>query len=142
MQEYGFSAKFSDFFGNPPIPYSDCFPKLSSFKRTYTRNTGAGDTGSGLTAQGGADIYLPFFIQTAEEPHHRLDLRPNEQCIDRRIQQQDSMAHTPAIWLSRRILSQIEDLSTSLDSASKGALIYGSKRRRDKKWWQGPGSNR
>ena len=52
MQEYGFSAKFSDFFGNPPIPYSDCFPKLSSFKRTYTRNTGAGDTGSGLTAQG------------------------------------------------------------------------------------------
>ena len=35
MQEYGFSAKFSDFFGNPPIPYSDCFPKLSSFKRTY-----------------------------------------------------------------------------------------------------------
>ena len=35
MREYGFSAKFSDFFGNPPIPYSDCFPKLSSFKRTY-----------------------------------------------------------------------------------------------------------
>ena len=68
MQEYGFSAKFSDFFGNPPIPYSDCFPKLSSFKRTYTRNTGAGDTGSGLTAQGGG-IYLPFFTQTAEEPN-------------------------------------------------------------------------
>lgn len=42
------------------------------------------------------------------------------------------MAHTPAIWLSRRILSQIEDLSTSLDSASEGALIYGSKRKRDK----------
>lgn len=42
------------------------------------------------------------------------------------------MTHTPAIWLSRRILSQIEDLSTSLDSASEGALIYGSKRKRDK----------
>ena len=61
MQEYGFSAKFSDFFGNPPIPYSDCFPKLSSFKRTYTRNTGAGDTGSGLTAQGGR-IFTCHFL--------------------------------------------------------------------------------
>ena len=62
MQEYGFSAKFSDFFGNPPIPYSDCFPKLSSFKRTYTRNTGAGDTGSGLTAQGGGRIFTCHFL--------------------------------------------------------------------------------
>ena len=35
MREYGFSAKFSDFFGNPPIPYSDWSPKLSSFKRTH-----------------------------------------------------------------------------------------------------------
>ena len=67
MQEYGFSAKFSDFFGTPPIPYSDCFPKLSSFKRTYTRNTGAGDTGSGLTAQG-VRIFTCHFL-TAEEPN-------------------------------------------------------------------------
>ena len=118
------------------------FSEALEFQTNLQRNTGAENTGSGLTAQGGPDIYLPFFIQTAEEPRHRLDLRPNEQCIDRRIQQQDSMAHTSAIWLSRRILSQIEDLSTSLDSASEGALIYGSKRRRDKKWWQGPGSNR
>lgn len=37
---------------------------------------------------------------------------------------------TPGIWLSRRILSQIEVLSTTLNSTSEGALIYGSKRRR------------
>ena len=30
-----FPQSFLIFFGNPPIPYSGWFPKLSSFKRTY-----------------------------------------------------------------------------------------------------------
>ena len=41
-----------------------------------------------------------------------------------------STAHSPGIWLSRRILSQIEDFSVFLNSTSEGALIYGSNRRR------------
>lgn len=67
MQEYGFSAKFSDFFGNPPIPYSDWFPKLSSFKRTYKGIQEPEIPDRDCLHRGG--IYLPFFTQTAEEPN-------------------------------------------------------------------------
>ena len=142
MREYGFSAKLSDFFSETLLFLIQIVFRSSRVSNGLKKEYRSRRYRIVIACTGDPDIYLPFFTQTAEEPHHRLDLRPNEQCIDRRIQQQDSMAHTPAIWLSRCILSQIADLSTTLDSTSEGVLIYGPKRRRDKKWWQGPGSNR
>ena len=60
----------------------------------------------------------------------KITLRPPEQCLHGRIQQQDPMAHAPGIRFPRLLLSQIEDLSATLPPNSKGALSYGPKRRR------------
>ena len=51
------------FFWKPSYSFSDCFPKLSSFKRTQKRNTGTGNTGSGLPAQGGFTCHFLHKLQ-------------------------------------------------------------------------------
>lgn len=81
----------------------------------------------------GADCNGKDYPREITRNHHLLDLRTDEQCINRRIQQQDPMAHAAGIWLPRRILPQIEEISATLNSTSKGAPIYGLKRRKGKK---------
>ena len=52
MREYGFSAKFSDFFRKPSYSLFRLVSEALEFQTNLQRNTGTGNTGSGLTAQG------------------------------------------------------------------------------------------
>ena len=68
MREYGFSAKFSDFFGSPPIPFQIAF-RSSQVSNELTKEYRNRKYRIGIDCTGGPDIHLPFFTQTAEEPN-------------------------------------------------------------------------
>ena len=73
------------------------------------------------------------YSRKVAEYHHLLDFPTNEQCLIRRIQQQDMVAHSSGIWLPGHLLFQIEDISATLNSPSKGTLCYGANRRKGEK---------